>query len=468
MKRVASFCSGITADAVAWGPLGWTHVSFSEVEPFPCAVLAHHYPHVPNVGDMTRATLPRGCADVVVAGTPCQSFSVAGLRGGLADPRGNLALDLLRHVDGVRPRWVVWENVPGVLSADGGRAFGAFLGGLAELGYGWAYRVLDAQHFGLAQRRQRVFVVGCAGGWAPAAAVLFERASLRGDSAPRRDAGPRAAPGAARGAYAGGQERSVAGALLAHGRRGDLDSETFIAHDTVGALTTGASAGGGWRVGADEAAAGQLVPMAFDEAQVTSAINRSRVQPGLPAPTLGRESRLHVALATPVDLQNGLLGEDVAGTLMAAQSKGNRAQAVLGFHHTQDPISGDVSPCLSKSADGMGVAHAVGEGAAVRRLTPRECERLQGFPDDYTRIPWRTWQEAQRKGTSYESLLAERGLRLREPAGEECPDGPRYRALGNSKAVPVVRWIGRRIDAVDAALEASAFPEVNSAHIGGT
>jgi DNA (cytosine-5)-methyltransferase 1 len=187
--RYLSVCSGIEAATCAWHPLGWTPVAFSEIEKFPSAVLAHHYPGVPNWGDMTKfKEWPDATIDLLVGGTPCQSFSVAGLRKGLADPRGNLALTYLAIADKFRPEWLVWENVPGVLSSGGGRDFGSFLGGLGELGYGWAYRVLDAQYFGLAQRRKRVFVVASLRGWQRAAAVLFDAASLRGDSAPRREA----------------------------------------------------------------------------------------------------------------------------------------------------------------------------------------------------------------------------------------------------------------------------------------
>jgi DNA (cytosine-5)-methyltransferase 1 len=174
--RYGSVCSGIEAASVAWHPLGWQPHFFSEIEKFPCKVLQHHFPSVPNYGDMTKfKEWPDVGIDLLVGGTPCQAFSVAGLRQGLADPRGNLALVYLGVVDKYRPRWVVWENVPGVLSSSGGRDFGAFLGALGELGYGWAYRVLDAQHFGVPQRRRRVFVVGHLGDWRRAAAVLFER-----------------------------------------------------------------------------------------------------------------------------------------------------------------------------------------------------------------------------------------------------------------------------------------------------
>ena len=169
-----SVCSGIEAVSVATDPLGWRCVYTSEIEAFPSAVLAHRYPAVTNRGDLNAfRDWPRTAYDVLVGGTPCQSFSVAGLRAGMADPRGNLALTYLALADLDRPRWVLWENVPGVLSSGNGGDFGAFLGGLALLGYGWAYRVLDAQYFGLAQRRRRVFVVGCLRGWAAAAAVTF-------------------------------------------------------------------------------------------------------------------------------------------------------------------------------------------------------------------------------------------------------------------------------------------------------
>ena len=188
--RYLSVCSGIEAATVAWHSLGWTPVAFAEVDAFPSAVLQAHYPAVPNYGDMTQFHgWPDATLDVLVGGTPCQSFSVAGLRAGLADPRGNLALSYLAILARYRPTWCCWENVPGVLSADDGRALGAFLGGLGELGYGYAYRVLDAQYFGLAQRRKRVFVVGHLGDWRRAAAVLFERASLSGHPAPRRETG---------------------------------------------------------------------------------------------------------------------------------------------------------------------------------------------------------------------------------------------------------------------------------------
>ena len=188
--KYLSVCAGIEAASVAWHHMGWEPVAFSEIEKFPSAVLAHHYPNVPNWGDMTKfKEWPDANINVLVGGTPCQSFSVAGLRKGLDDPRGNLMLTYLAIADKYRPEWLVWENVPGVLSSNGGKDFGALLGGMAELGYGWAYRVLDAQYFGVAQRRRRVFVVGYLGDWHRAAAVLFERHSLSGHPAPSRKTG---------------------------------------------------------------------------------------------------------------------------------------------------------------------------------------------------------------------------------------------------------------------------------------
>ena len=200
--RYLSVCSGIEAASVAWEPLGWQPAAFSEVEKFPSAVLAHHWPDVPNLGDMTQYEQWKelGAIDLLVGGTPCQSFSVAGLRQGLRDPRGGLMLTYLEIARSFGPRWLVWENVPGVLSSHGGRDFGAFLGALGALGYGWAYRVLDAQWFGVAQRRRRVFVVANLGDGAAAAKVLFERESVCRNPAPSREAGERASGNAEDGA----------------------------------------------------------------------------------------------------------------------------------------------------------------------------------------------------------------------------------------------------------------------------
>jgi DNA (cytosine-5)-methyltransferase 1 len=251
--RFLSVCSGIEAASVAWSPLGWKAAAFSEIEPFPSAVLAHHYPDVPNLGDMTRYKEwpDLGPIDLLCGGTPCQSFSNAGLRAGLDDPRGSLMLTFGAIAARYRPRWLVWENVPGVLSSGEGRDFGSFLGLLARIGYGFAYRVLDAQFVrvdgyphAVPQRRNRVFVVGCLGDWRSAAAVLLERESLRGDPAPRRVAGARVAATLTRGAessgkggYAGRRQEDdtniVAATQRANSGRNHIES-TYVTHALTG------------------------------------------------------------------------------------------------------------------------------------------------------------------------------------------------------------------------------------------
>jgi DNA (cytosine-5)-methyltransferase 1 len=231
--RYGSVCSGIEAATVAWESLGWQPVFFAEIDPFCCALLKEKYPEVPNLGDFTKiqASDIREPIDVMVGGTPCQSFSVAGKRGGLDDPRGNLTLEFLRLAGRLRPTWIVWENVPGVLSIDKGRTFGAFLHALGELGYGFAYRILDAQFFGVAQRRRRVFVVGCLGSWQRAAAVLFDAPGLRWNPPPSREKGKSVAAtirscaangSAGHGTRAGHKDEliTVAG-TLGGGRRGE-------------------------------------------------------------------------------------------------------------------------------------------------------------------------------------------------------------------------------------------------------
>jgi DNA (cytosine-5)-methyltransferase 1 len=371
--RYLSVCSGIEAASVAWHPLGWTPVAFSEIEPFPSAVLAHRFPDVPNLGDMTAyATwaLRSGDIDILVGGTPCQSFSVAGLRRGLSDPRGGLMLTYLEIAQRLRPRWIVWENVPGVLSSGRGRDFGSFLGALGELGYGWAYRVLDAEWVrtqrhprAVPQRRRRVFVVGCLGDWRAAAEVFFERESVRRHPAPRAASRQGAADDAKTGARAGRFADDVAPCLetTAHDYS-RADCFTMIAQQVSGTLGRAIAKS---RTELDNHGAYIPVfqPVAYDLFQITAPVNRQNRQPGDPCHTLARDNAAHAALA---------------------------------------------------------------QAMTVRRLTPRECERLQGFPDDYTLIPWR------------------------KRDASDCPDGPRYKALGNSMAVNCMEWIGERIAAREA------------------
>ncbi len=389
--RYLDICAGISASTVAWKPLGWEAAAYSEIEAAPRAILAHHYPDTPLHGDFTTIKGDEyGAIDLLVGGTPCQDFSVAGLRAGLDGDRGNLSLEFLRLADRTRPRWVVWENVPGVLSIDGGRAFGAILGGLGELGYGFAYRVLDAQFFGVPQRRRRVFVVGCAGDWRGAAAVLSERYSLSGHPAPRREAGKAVAALTSAGAGTcgaddnqgqaghlipqafGGGNRSgaidVAACLVAKGQKCDFEAETFVA-DVAATLPAGANSTGG-------------------------------------------------------DRQPGMSAETAATMLIAFDCKGTQVQVEEGGGH---PTLRSMGHAHSHSNAGGHAAALV--DSAVRRLTPRECERLQGFPDDYTLVPHR---------------------------GKPMADGPRYKALGNSMAVPVMRWIGERIAQVEAITSARA------------
>lgn len=378
--RYLSACSGIEAASVAWGPLDWRPFGFAEIDRFPSALLAHRYPSVPNLGDMTRfKDWPDADLDLFVAGTPCQSFSVAGLRAGLADPRGNLALTYLAVADRYRPEWLVWENVPGVLSSGGGRDFGAFLGGLGQLGYGFAYRVLDAQYvrvdgFGRAvpQRRRRVFVVANSRSWTRAAAVLFEPESLRWDTAPRREARE-------------GVALTIAGGARKRGgySADDVPAVAFGGNDTSGPI------------------------------DVATARNAH----GDPHGRLDFESETFVV---PVIARTLTRGAESAGKGGYAGRRQEDDDNLIAFNSREDPeVTFDRSGPLGASSP---QAQAIALHRAVRRLTPRECERLQGFPDDYTAILYR---------------------------GKPAADGPRYKALGNSMAVNVMRWLGHRIELVN-------------------
>ena len=475
--RYGSVCSGIEAASVAWHSLGWEPVFFSEIEPFPCAVLKYHYPAVPNHGDMTKfKEWPDESIDVLVGGTPCQSFSVAGLRAGLADPRGNLMLTYLAIADRYRPEWLVWENVPGVLSSNGGRDFGAFLQGVGELGYGFAYRILDAQYFGVAQRRRRVFVVANARGWQRAAAVLFERESLCGNPAPSREARQttsRSAPAsvapscwpadvastlnAAFGSKQGLEDQHALGGgsslsppevamCLNAGAMGrqDAESETLIAVKERGGkpMTFGAQMSSP-QVDIDMVQTLQAKnPMAVAFAKTHKPMSDTDPEGWSPvdaAPTVTHWPRdrsdtgTDVAVVQPVvyqDSQYGVGEYPTAGSLRAGRIPEHQmvAQPIGAFFAGQGAKAGSiaydehVAPTLKASDSGTNRTPSAHINMQVRRLTPVECERLQGFPDQYTNIPWR-----------------------KKP---ESPDGPRYKALGNSMAVPVMNWIGQRIQKV--------------------
>ena len=477
--RYGSVCSGIEAATVAWHPLGWRPAFFAEIEPFPSAVLAHHYPAVANLGDITRfKEWPDADIDVLVGGTPCQSFSIAGLRQGLADPRGNLALTYLAVTQRYRPRWLVWENVPGMLSVHDGSAFAAFLHGLGELGYGWAYRVLDAQYFGVPQRRRRVFVVGSARGWAAGAAVLFERESLSGHPAPSRAAREGVARPIGAGSLGGSGYRNDAdtaenliasGITARYGKGCDSDvTDTVITHalraegfdaseDGTGRgtplvpvaaplsagsspnnnaagrrreddinLVVGTLQASGKAAGSatqQDAESGMLI--AFDTTQITHPENRSR--PDDRSPQLAASAHAPTIAFYPTNRQPEFGNyDDVSPAVKVGSNSGGNPPAVAMNLRGRDggamPETADVASLRAASG---GSSRSFVAQTAVRRLTPRECERLQGFPDDFTLIPYK---------------------------GAPAKDAPRYKALGNSMAVPVMRWIGERIALVESVI----------------
>ncbi|MCF2346234.1 Dam family site-specific DNA-(adenine-N6)-methyltransferase [Enterobacter hormaechei] len=445
--KYGSVCSGIEAASKAWEPLGWEPAWFSEIEPFPSAVLAHHWPEVTNLGDMTKIAEAVSVGeveapDVLVGGTPCQAFSIAGLREGLSDDRGQLtlsyvelanAIDAKRRERGEPESIIVWENVPGVLSSKD-NAFGCFLAGLAgessELqpaGGKWthagcvsgperviAWRVLDAQFFGVAQRRKRVFVVASARKGFDPAAVLFELNSVRRDSAPRRETQKAVAALTARGVGTCGADdnQAQAGHLIAQCANGDvshtLKGEGFDgSEDGTGRGVPVVAFGGGNTSGNIDVAAcltakGQRIDFEVE----TFAVHGTQ-DPDTNcelAHTLGRNNGQENAIVTePFTL--AIRGRSEGSTVEVRND---------GTANARLPPNGGRA--------GMGVG-AIGWGMQVRRLTPIECERLQGFPDNHTLIGWRGKD------------------------ADECPDGPRYKAIGNSMAVPVMRWIGERIAA---------------------
>lgn len=445
-----SVCSGIEAASVAWEALGWKPAWFSQFDPehnykrqpdFPSRVLAYHWPHVPNLGDMTKiADLVRWGAieapDVLVGGTPCQAFSVAGLRKGLSDPRGQLTISFGELADAIdeqreKPCTIIWENVPGVLNSKD-NAFGCFLALLAgescELqppGRKWTnagcvsgpkrvvvWRVLDAQFFGVAQRRRRVFVVASADPDFDPTAVLFESDSLRRDTPPSRETGSKVAALTANGVGTCGADdnQAQAGHLI-----------TYVESDVAGTMKSCASSGG-WSNSVEHAAAGYMQPVCFGGGNTAGQIdvattctahgNRQdfdtetfAVQSyAIAGNTIGRQpdnggngtlqASTHPAVCYPINTQLALRGPEKSNSGREGIGLGNEGDpsfTLLAAHH-----------------------HAVAFNMQVRRLMPVECERLQGFPDGHTDIPG-------------------------------AKDGPRYKALGNSMAVPVMRWLGRKI-----------------------
>lgn len=431
-----SLFSGIEAASVAWGPLGWNPIAFSEIEPFCCELLAKRFPDVPNLGDISGVdwTVYEGSVDAIIGGSPCQAFSMAGRRLGLMDERGQLMLEFVRCVREVKPRWVIWENVPGVLSQDEGRAFGTLLGELEDCGYALSWRVLDAQFFGVPQRRRRVFLIGhpvpgCAAG------VLFEPDSLRGDNPPSREKRAQLAADAER--CAGGSytlKLRHTGSPCTGGGSGPL-----IQDDLSATLAT-----------SQDQVLFQALP--FDTTQVTSPQNGNNPQWGDPCHPLcsqGHAPSVAYAIAAntidraPKNGGNGTgFSEELCYTLTTADrhavafpwntgamlTANDEVAPTLRAAHSGEPavcmasdqanaeIMEECSPCqTARQHKGAGI---VARGYVVRRLMPVECERLQGFPDGWTDLG----------GTA---------------------DAPRYKACGNSMAVPVINYIGRRIEAVD-------------------
>ena len=488
--RFGSVCSGIEAASVAWHPLGWEAAWLSEIEPFPCAVLKHHYPQVPNLGDMTL--LPNRIAsgeveapDVFCGGTPCQAFSVAGLRQSLDDSRGNLSLifcEIANAIDNIRliqqsnPAIIFWENVPGVLNTKD-NAFGCFLAGLAgesdaliPSGGRWtdagfidgpkravAWRVLDAQYFGLAQRRKRVFVIASARDDFDPAEVLFEFDGVRRDIAPSRETRKEVAADAIPSFEYGGSNKECADTVTskwAKGSGGPSGNECglFVAHKVyenhpadsqvkeMGETCTTVTSR--WGTGGGNVPFVQEVHPIHPQALQFEGGGKNRNNDGKgnglgigkngePINTLTTVDR-HMVAYSQVFVAQPIVLEDQGGSVintsqtgivgtLRRESHGHEPSIIAGFLPTQGSKAQGIgwaeeqAPTLRAGCDSYGL-HS---NMAVRRLTPKECERLQGFPDGYTDI---------------------------RPKGKDTPDGSRYKALGNSWAVPVVAWIGKRIN----------------------
>lgn len=379
-----SLFSGIEAASVAWGPLGWTPVAFAEIEPFCCDLLAKRFTEVPNLGNVSGVdwTEYEGSVDVVIGGSPCQAFSLAGRRLGLMDERGQLMLEFVRCVREAKPRWVIWENVPGVLSQDRGRAFGTLLGELEDCGYALAWRVLDAQFFGVPQRRRRVFLIGhpvpgCAAG------VLFEPDCMRGDNPPSREKRAQLAADAQRRAGCGHRVLPFDTTQMTSPQNG-TNQVPSVCYAIAGNIIGREPENGGHHLGVEDDGAmftlttadRHAVAFSWSQDADFSAVDEC-------TPTLRAAHSGEPAVCMADDTARAAVDEDLAGTLKCG-----------------------------------GMPPTVAYDYIVRRLMPVECERLQGFPDGWTDLG----------GT---------------------PDAPRYKACGNSMAVPVIRHIGRRIEAVD-------------------
>ena len=393
-------CEGISTATVAWKDL-MKPVGFAEIDEFPSAVLKHHYPDVPNFGDITEykewklETDP----DVIIGGTPCQSFSVAGLRGGLQDSRGNLTLTFVNILNRFRPKWFIWENVPGVFSSNKGRDFHSFTEGLQAIGYSIGWRVLDAQYFGLAQRRKRVFVVGNnSNDLRGITEVLFERESLLRDLAQSRQARKKTTRKTGESIAEDNRwPAKVSNTLEArYFKDGGIDNQHVNANCP------------------------KFVPIDTVSAFAVRTANTNANGHGI------SENKTHTldgangqAISFSAHMSEPMVHKDKSGTLQA-----KNPTAFVYENHAQDARvkdMGDTCQTVTATWGAGGNNQPLVQQSVIRRLTPVECERLQGFPDNYTQIPW--------KGK----------------AKEDCPDSHRYKALGNAMAVPVIQFLGKNI-----------------------
>lgn len=482
--KYASVCSGVEAASLAWMPLGWEAVWFSEIEPFPCAVLRHRFPKVPNLGDMTKirvetlengdqnyygdngtvAVVPGG-VDLLVGGTPCQGFSVAGKQGGLEDDRSVLCLTFVRLLKEMRPRFFVWENVPGVLSTAGGADFFEFIRQITESGYCCAWRILDAQYVrvdgfprAVPQRRRRMFVVGCLGAdWELPATILFEPQSLLGNNPPRRVKGKgftsdveRSVGAADRPLDSTGVNPTLNQSSAQSGTIGGSNQELFSQNfnGLVQECIVLNDQGGSVMNVEEKGTAGCLPANTHGNEQIVCVH-------GAETPMFNLEGRANAVTANHNGLENCIIHDIPVVDMGAGKSSCSvsiNLSPTLATTHGGEPAvaiaeniigrqlhTGGNGPGFQEglaytqnTCGVMGVAvNNKGEyqntpykNATVRRLLPIETERLMGFPDNWTKIPW--------KG---------------KPV-EECPDSPRYKACGNSMCVNVMRWIGKRIDTI--------------------
>ena len=453
--RYVSIFSGVEAATLAWGPLGWEPVAFSEIEPFPCAVLAERWPDVPNLGDITKVDWKNeihGAVDLVVGGSPCQSFSIAGKREGLKGASG-LMFEYIRCVQELRPRWFLWENVPGALTSDDGGAFGQLLSVMDELGYCLAWRVLDAQFFGVAQRRRRLFLVGHLGAESPAE-VLFEPDCLPGNPQSSREKRKELTRRAVRSAACAGFKYSAAPRANTIGYA-EEQANTLTADwhapavfplqgNMIGRADSAGPAGKGYGMPGDPAFTLNCVDrQCIAMSQYGTEIAGRPTARGDSSPCADADQNIVCMTGTQAhchisDEISGCLtahmGKDDAPVVVVDSNSENTANEAFGFaQNTRNEVrivgDGTISGTLTANP-GMKQTTFVctsdyASAPLVRRLTPLECERLQGFPDNHTRISWNG-----------------------KPA-DECPDGPRYKAIGNSMAVPVMRWLGERIEAAD-------------------